>query len=100
MRGVLAALSLAHSNPPLNNASQDQEHTGSRAHADATRLLARDAGNPDGIREAAEEEEEEREGQREHEQEITEATSEQSESREKCNCPENPRAPAAGATVH
>ena len=69
MRGVLAALSLAHSKSPLNNAPESEIRTGSRAHADAARLLARDAGNPerDGIREAAEEEED-REGQREDEE--------------------------------
>ena len=73
MRGVLAALSLAHSKSPLNNAPESEIRTGSRAHADAARLLARDAGHPehDGIREggAAEEEEgEEREGQRENDE--------------------------------
>ena len=68
MCGVLAALSLAHSNPPLNNASESEIRPGSRAHGHAARL-ARDAGNPDGIREAAEEEEEEeRASQREDEE--------------------------------
>ena len=70
MRGVLAELSLAPSKLPLDNAPESEIRPGSRAHADATRLLARDAGHPerDGIREAAEEEEKEREGQREDEE--------------------------------
>ena len=66
MRGVIAALSLANSKSPLNNAPESEYRIGFRTHADAARLLARDAGHPehDGIREAAEkEEEEEREGQ-------------------------------------
>ena len=60
MRGVLAALSLAHSNSPLNNATQSADRrTPPTCHGVATRLLPRDAGIPerDGIREAAEEEE-------------------------------------------
>ena len=65
MCGVLAALSLAHSYTPLNNAPKSENRIGSRAHGRHAARLARDAGHPDGIREAAEEEEEEREGQRE-----------------------------------
>ena len=64
MCGVLAALSLAHSKSPLNNAPESEIRTGSGAHGLHTARLARDAGHPDGVREAAEEEEE-REGQRE-----------------------------------
>ena len=64
MCGVIAALPLAHRKSPLSNAPESKDRSNPRAHADAARLPARDAGRPesDGIREYAEEEQEKERG--------------------------------------